>query len=94
MSDLELKQKTPIRVLHRRPLATRSRVVHSMSAEPDPDDERLFKLELSTQAGTYVKEFVHGDFGRTIPSLGELVGAEVDIINLDVESVNVKWPPT
>ena len=32
MKDITLSQKTPIRVLHRRPLATRPRVVHSMRA--------------------------------------------------------------
>ena len=94
LRDIELQQRTPIRVLHRRPLATRSRVVHSMRCEMCKCvDRRLFKLKLRTQAGTYVKEFVHGDFGRTSPNLGELVGAEMDIVNLDVESVDVIWPP-
>jgi hypothetical protein len=32
IKDLTLSQKTPVRVLHRRPLATRSRIVHSMKA--------------------------------------------------------------
>lgn len=32
IKDLTLSQKTPVRVLHRRPLATRSRTVHSMKA--------------------------------------------------------------
>jgi tRNA U54 and U55 pseudouridine synthase Pus10 len=32
VKELTLSQKTPIRVLHRRPLATRSRIVHSMKA--------------------------------------------------------------
>jgi hypothetical protein len=32
IKDLTLSQKTPVRVLHRRPLATRSRTVHSMRA--------------------------------------------------------------
>lgn len=53
-----------------------------------------FRLE--TQAGTYVKEFIHGDFGRTKPSLRDLLGlttGEVDIIELDVEYVNMEWPP-
>lgn len=45
-----------------------------------------------TQAGTYVKEFVHGDFGRTKPSVGDLIGAEVDILALDVISINLDWP--
>lgn len=50
-----------------------------------PLDNQHFKLSLSTQAGTYIKEFVHGDFGRTKPSLGELVGIDCDILELDVE---------
>ena len=33
----------------------------------------------------YVKEFVHGDFGRTKPSLGDLLNTETDILELDVE---------
>ena len=62
ISNLELDQRTPIRVLHRRPNAIRKRFVYEMKAFPVSD--RLFKLELKTQAGTYVKEFVHGDFKR------------------------------
>ncbi|XP_064490260.1 tRNA pseudouridine synthase Pus10-like [Ornithodoros turicata] len=86
-----LKQKTPIRVLHRRNLAERERAVYKMSAEILEDG--TFKLEVQTQAGTYVKEFVHGDFGRTTPSLGDLIGAEVDIMELDVHEVSLNWPP-
>jgi tRNA U54 and U55 pseudouridine synthase Pus10 len=33
IKNLELQQQTPIRVLHRRPLATRSRTIIEMSAE-------------------------------------------------------------
>uniref|UniRef100_H2YW73 tRNA pseudouridine(55) synthase n=1 Tax=Ciona savignyi TaxID=51511 RepID=H2YW73_CIOSA len=92
--DQVIHQNTPIRVLHRRPLASRPRCIHRMSAHTHSEgDNRLFTLHLCTQAGTYVKEFVHGDFGRTKPSLRDFVGAEVDILSLDVESVDVKWPP-
>lgn len=46
----------------------------------------MFKLDIKTQAGTYIKEFVHGDFGRTQPSLGQLLGGVcVDILALDVQ---------
>jgi tRNA pseudouridine synthase 10 len=46
----------------------------------------MFKLDIKTQAGTYIKEFVHGDFGRTQPSLGHLLGGVcVDILALDVQ---------
>lgn len=49
-----------------------------------------FRLELNTQAGTYIKEFVHGDFGRTQPSLGDLLGSvNVDILALDVVVSNL-----
>ena len=87
IKDLELDQKTPIRVLHRRPNAVRKRTVYEMSTEPIPGtgNEDRFLLKLSTQAGTYIKEFVHGDFGRTSPCLKDLLGCEVDILALDVE---------
>ena len=32
----------------------------------------------------YVKEFVHGDFGRTSPNMCSLLDAECDILQLDV----------
>lgn len=91
IKELSLDQKTPLRVLHRRALAVRPRLIHSMSAEFL--DHHHFYLRLTTQAGTYIKEFVHGDFGRTKPNLGELLQTEADILELDVESVDVDWPP-
>lgn len=46
----------------------------------------MFKLDIKAQAGTYIKEFVHGDFGRTQPNLGQLLGGVcVDILALDVQ---------
>uniref|UniRef100_A0A7N8WW45 tRNA pseudouridine synthase Pus10 n=1 Tax=Mastacembelus armatus TaxID=205130 RepID=A0A7N8WW45_9TELE len=91
IKDLTLDQKTPLRVLHRRALAVRQRVIHSMNARfLDPHH---FYLGLKTQAGTYIKEFVHGDFGRTKPNLCELLKTDADILELDVESVDVDWPP-
>ena len=91
IENLKLEQKTPIRVLHRRTLATRERTVYSLQGEFA--DSHHFRLSLSTQAGTYVKEFVHGDFGRTQPNLCSLMGREVDILILDVEEVMLDWPP-
>ncbi len=35
-------------------------------------------------SGTYIKEFVHGDRGRTHPSAGSLLGCDADILQLDV----------
>uniref|UniRef100_A0A3Q3X8X6 tRNA pseudouridine synthase Pus10 n=1 Tax=Mola mola TaxID=94237 RepID=A0A3Q3X8X6_MOLML len=92
IQDLTLDQKTPLRVLHRRALAVRHRVIHSMSARFL--DSHHFYLSLKTQAGTYIKEFVHGDFGRTKPNMCELLKTDTDILELDVESVDVDWPPS
>ncbi|XP_007670231.1 tRNA pseudouridine synthase Pus10 isoform X1 [Ornithorhynchus anatinus] len=89
--DLKIDQKTPLRVLHRRPLAVRTRLIHTM--ETQYIDEHHFRLRLKTQAGTYIKEFVHGDFGRTTPNIGFLMNGTADILELDVESVDVDWPP-
>ncbi|XP_053793123.1 tRNA pseudouridine synthase Pus10 isoform X4 [Vidua chalybeata] len=92
IKELKLDQKTPLRVLHRRPLAVRCRLIHTMKSEYI--DEHHFRLHLKTQAGTYIKEFVHGDFGRTKPNIGSLLNRTADILELDVESVDVDWPPT
>ena len=80
--DLVCQQLTPMRVLHRRTLMVRERTIHAMHAERL--SSRILMLDLTTQAGTYVKEFVHGDFGRTSPNLGALLGCAADIMQLDV----------
>lgn len=40
-----------------------------------------------------MKELVHGDLGRTHPSLSSLLGCPVDLIALDVTAVEQDWPP-
>jgi tRNA pseudouridine synthase 10 len=65
-----------------------------MSSEPIPGSPDSFILRLRTQAGTYVKEFVHGDAGRTAPSLGDLLGCRAEIIQLDVTAINDDWNPS
>lgn len=92
LGEITIRQKTPIRVLHRRPLAIRERKIHKITAKAVPNRENMFELNMTTQAGTYVKEFVHGDFGRTKPNVGEIIGLEVDILALDVISINLDWP--
>lgn len=82
---LEIAQSTPLRVLHRRSAAIRCRHVLSMKAKRI--DDHWFRLSLSTSAGTYVKEFCHGDCGRTKPSISSLLGCTVDIVELDCEGI-------
>lgn len=96
VKDLVICQTTPIRVLHRRTLSDRHRTVHSISARPINVDElinpewkeflsQMFVISIVTEAGTYIKEFVHSDFGRTRPNISSLLGnCRADIISLDV----------
>ena len=71
VKDLEIKQKTPVRVLHRRSLLTRDKMIYSMTTTYV--NPHHFILELEASGGTYIKEFVHGDLGRTRPNVGELL---------------------
>lgn len=72
----------------------RPRTVHKMTATLIPNHPGHFKLTLQTQAGTYIKEFVHGDFNRTMPNLCTLLNRPVDIVALDVDAVELNWPPS
>jgi len=42
-----------------------------------------------TLSRSYVKEFVHGDLGRTRPNVGSLLGCDADILQLDVR--DLRW---
>ena len=93
LSEFEIKQATPIRVLHRRPLIKRPRMIYSVRAYLIEGQSNQFILDVSTGAGTYIKELVHGEFGRTKPSISSLIGHRLDIISLDVMGIELDWPP-
>eukprot|EP01080_Neovahlkampfia_damariscottae_P011915 gene11915-5320_t len=82
LEEFKIHQKTPIRVLHRRNNDTRERLIYKIEASKI--NHHFLILDLTTQAGTYIKEFVHGDLGRTIPSLGSILECNADILQLDV----------
>ncbi len=83
--DMKVLQKTPIRVLHRRSQLQREKFVYRMRAEFI--NAHYFKLNVLASAGTYIKELVHGDLGRTVPSVGQILQMECDILQLDVTNV-------
>jgi tRNA pseudouridine synthase 10 len=85
---IQIQQVTPIRVLHRRSKLTRIRHILSMKVT-DRIDDHYFRISISTDAGTYVKEFVHSDLGRTYPSISSLLGCKTDILELDCEGVQI-----
>jgi hypothetical protein len=90
--DLEIVQRTPIRVLHRRTQIDRTKTVHWMRCEEMMGasagiSKRCFVLRMATSAGAYVKEIVHGDRGRTVPNVGSMLGCAADILQLDVDEI-------
>ena len=89
------QQITPLRVLHRRPLLTRPRQIYSVKGYiKDKDNPKIVILDIVTQAGTYVKELVHGEFERTNPSISSIIDQFIDITALDVMGIDLDWPKT
>ena len=43
---------------------------------------------MTAEAGTYIKEWVHGDGGRTRPSLSERLGVACEVLELDVLDIH------
>nr|GMD43519.1 putative tRNA pseudouridine synthase Pus10 isoform X1 [Ipomoea batatas] len=82
VKDMKIIQKTPIRVLHRRSPLEREKIIHWVKLE------RIEGI-YAYQAGTYIKEFVHGDLGRTYPSIGSMLGCRAEILQLDVTDVKM-----
>jgi len=90
LSKLKLNEKisvsqfTPKRVMKRRGDVERKKEVVLLSAEKSPADPKEFTLEIRTSHGTYLKEFISSDDGRTTPSVGSLLGVSATCKQLDV----------
>ena len=81
-----IAQRTPMRVAHRR--ADRVRPRRIVAADLTSWTVGRFTVVVRTEAGTYVKEWVEGDGGRTEPSLAGLTGAPLKVEALDVLEVH------
>lgn len=78
----KINQQTPLRVLHRRADLLRTKEIRLESIEEyNGKDGYYYELVINADSGTYIKEWVHGDFGRTVPNLGS------DILRLDILKV-------
>ena len=81
-----IKQKTPLRVVHRRVERVREKKVYNVKIKPVEDC--ILEVLLECEGGLYVKELINGDLGRTRPSLSELLGVAAECVELDVLSVS------
>ena len=57
---------------------------------------KSLELIMKTEAGTYVKEFISGDGGRTKPSVSEFLGVsavckELDVIKVKHDFLSDYW---
>lgn len=84
---LDVKQRTPQRVLHRRADRVRRKQIYELKVTSLKKDK--VTLLIRCQGGLYVKEFISGDDSRTIPSIAEIIGKPITCIQLDVIDVNL-----
>ncbi len=82
-----IRQQTPTRVLKRRSDLPRERRI--VSLEWRRIDPVTVEINVRTQAGTYIKELISGDAGRTRPSVAEVLGVAAECAELDVTAIHV-----
>ncbi|MCZ6597159.1 MAG: tRNA pseudouridine(54/55) synthase Pus10 [Planctomycetota bacterium] len=82
---VEVTQRTPGRVAHRRADLERMRWVEYVGFEPVAEDR--LRVRLLTEHGTYVKEVLSGEGGKTRPSLGDQLGVACECLELDVLAI-------
>lgn len=83
-----ISQLTPNRVAHRRANLERTRSVRGISVEEASGREVVFVVE--ADSGTYIKELMHGDEGRTQPNVAGIMGVPCEVLELDVISIGDK----
>ncbi|MCL4334093.1 MAG: tRNA pseudouridine(54/55) synthase Pus10 [Candidatus Thermoplasmatota archaeon] len=79
---IKISQRTPNRVLGIRKDKIRERTIRSIEIKSFEGNNLV--LVIRAEAGTYIKEFVTGDNGRTVPNLRD----ELDV-NVKIEYLNV-----
>jgi len=93
LSGTTLSQRTPTRVAHRRADLIRMRTV--IDCKLLEFDGETASVEIIAESGTYIKEFVTGDKGRTVPSISASLGIDCSVVSLDVMEVTTgageKW---
>jgi len=78
----KVQQRTPNRVSHRRADKIREKKIYQI--EGKFVKPKVFEFVVEAQGGTYIKEIIHGDNGRTTPSFTEIFGFPIECKQLDV----------
>jgi tRNA pseudouridine synthase 10 len=103
LEGVTILQQTPKRVAHRRANLVRHRkikhveVVEYETQNPrleteDPklgiQNPKLATITIRAEAGTYIKELISGDGGRTKPSISELLNTKAECKKLNVSGMD------
>jgi tRNA pseudouridine synthase 10 len=82
LANAVIRQKTPLRVLHRRADLVREKYIYETQIKRLAPN--CAEMKILCQGGLYIKELVSGDEGRTIPSVASIINAEAKPLELDV----------
>lgn len=81
-----INQLTPERVKHRRASKIRKRKI--IDLEVLSFEKKKIEIEIRTEPGTYIKELIHGDSGRTKPSISSLLQIDAECKELTVTKID------
>jgi tRNA pseudouridine synthase 10 len=81
-----ISQRTPTRVVHRRSDRIRERKVININCRLLDDRHSAFTIK--GESGLYIKELIHGNEGRTQPSVSEYLKNGCKVLSLDVLEVH------
>jgi tRNA pseudouridine synthase 10 len=89
LEGVMLLQQTPTRVAHRRAdLVRHRRVKHIEAVRREGQDSTHATLIIQAEAGTYIKELISGDNGRTNPSVSGLLSMKAKCTRLEVTGID------
>lgn len=92
LDGAQLEQRTPERVSHRRADLVRKRRILGLRLVAH--EGTSVEFEIRAESGTYIKEFVSGDDGRTRPSMANTLGVGIRVQELDVVAIDWTEPPS
>ncbi|MBO3769251.1 MAG: tRNA pseudouridine(54/55) synthase Pus10 [Thermoproteota archaeon] len=80
-----IRQRTPLRVLKRRGDRVRKKMVYQALFKRLGNNR--YEAIVTCSGGLYVKELLHGDEGRTVPSVAGLLDTKVKIVEMEVTGI-------
>jgi tRNA pseudouridine synthase 10 len=94
LEGVVLAQRTPMRVAHRRADKVRKRkiielkIIKTDNRKRETGHGQLATVLIRAEAGTYIKELIHGDKGRTKPNFSEVLGFGAICTKLEVTQID------